>query len=162
MKFTTIFVTYCWIEVMGLKLCVLLIFYAKWPQLRQPPTIEAVDRGQYFSDVYTTFNPKNEDIGVTRTDVNKYKGLAAKALAVSEPIVGWQNMAAEYGSSMAEFGRIWQVTRPSTVTMLYIFKYQHNYDEFYKSNTRNSVASVYHILHRNVVVLVFSALPQCI
>jgi len=28
--------------------------------------------------------------------VNIYKGAAAKALAVSEPIVGWQNMAAAW------------------------------------------------------------------
>ena len=33
---------------------------------------------------------------VARTEVNKYKGLAAKALAVGEPIVGWQNIAAAW------------------------------------------------------------------
>jgi len=34
---------------------------------------------------------------VTRTDVNKYIGAAAKALAVGEPIIGRQNLV--------EFGR---------------------------------------------------------
>jgi len=43
---------------------------------------------------------------VARTNVNKYAEPTAKALVVGEPIVG-----------VAEYGRIWQVTRPSAVTL---------------------------------------------
>ena len=56
--------------------------------------------------------------GVARTIVNIYKGAAAKALAVSEPIVGWQNMAA-----------VWQNLAGRALAPSHVYNYVNNIRE---------------------------------